>query len=367
MYKQSTRIACNLACEVRQRTRAVIAVAAASLFGLAAGSAASEEVRVVATINPVHSLVSGVMAGVGEPHLIVRGATSPHNFSMRPSDAEMLEQAHVVFLIGEAMETSVAGSIDTLAADARVVELAEIDGLVRRPLREGGNFEEDHEHDHDAGHEDGETGEHADHDEGEEDHGDHDDGDHGDHGGHGDHDADGGHGDETFDLHVWLDPANAQVMVTAIAETLAEIDAANAPTYAANAAELHTRLADLGTELSGTVEPVRGRPFIVFHDAYRYFEDRFGLVAAGSAVVSADRSPGVRRIRELQGKVRDLDVMCVMAEPQFEPRLVSVIVEGTAAKAGSVDPLGATIESGPELYFTLLRNMAASFKDCLSG
>ena len=351
---------------------------------MSAGSAAAEEVRVVATINPVHSLVSGVMAGVGEPYLIVRGATSPHNFSMRPSDAEMLENAHVVFLIGEAMETSVAGSIDTLAADARVVELAEIDGLVRRPLREGGNFEENHEHAHDAGHQDGETGEHADHVEGEEDHGDHDaddhddgdhdDGDHDDHvdgdhedGDHGDHDADGGHGDETFDLHVWLDPANAQVMVTAIAETLAEIDAANAPTYAANAAELQTRLADLGTELVGTVEPIRGRPFIVFHDAYRYFEDRFGLVAAGSAVVSADRSPGVRRIRELQGKVRDLDVMCVMAEPQFEPRLVSVIVEGTAAKAGSVDPLGATIESGPELYFTLLRNMAASFKDCLSG
>jgi len=152
-----------------------------------------------------------------------------------------------------------------------------------------------------------------------------------------------------------------------IAETLAEIDAANAPTYAANAAELHTRLADLGTEIAGMVAPVRGRPFIVFHDAYRYFEDRFGLAAAGSAVVSADRSPGVRRIRELQGKVRDLDLMCVMAEPQFEPRLVSVIVEGMAAKAGSVDPLGATIESGPGLYFTLLRNMAASFKDCLSG
>ena len=333
---------------------------------MSAGSAAAEEVRVVATINPVHSLVSGVMAGVGEPHLIVRGATSPHNFSMRPSDAEMLENAHVVFLIGEAMETSVAGSIDTLAADARVVELAEIDGLVRRPLREGGNFEENHEHAHDAGHEDGETGEHVDHDEGEEDHGDHDDGDHDD-GDHGDHDADAGHGEEAFDLHVWLDPANAQAMVSTIAETLAEIDAANAPTYAANAAELHTRLADLGTEIAGMVAPVRGRPFIVFHDAYRYFEDRFGLAAAGSAVVSADRSPGVRRIRELQGKVRDLDVMCVMAEPQFEPRLVSVIVEGTAAKAGSVDPLGATIESGPELYFTLLRNMAASFKDCLSG
>lgn len=313
----------------------------------------------VATINPVHSLVSGVMAGVGQPHLIVRGATSPHNFSMRPSDAEMLEDAHVVFLIGEAMETSVAGSIETLAADALVVELAEIDGLIRRPLREGANFEVDHTDASHGGREKSD-GEHPRHDAGEDHHAVQDDGD------HADHDAEAGHGNEAFDLHVWLDPANAQTMVSAIAQTLAEIDAANAPTYAANAAKLETRLADLGTEVAGILESVRGRPFIVFHDAYRYFEDRFGLVAAGSAVVSADRPPGVRRIRDLQGKVRDLGVECVMTEPQFEPRLVDVIVEGTAAKAGSVDPLGAAIESGPELYFTLLRNMATSFKDCLS-
>ena len=362
MYKQLVRLACNLACGAcgpRRRRGSVLAIAVASLSGLSV-VAVAEEVRVVATINPVHSLVSGVMAGVGQPHLIVRGSTSPHNFSMRPSDAQMLEDAHVVFLIGEGLETSLAASIDTLAAKARVVELAEIGGLVRKPVRAGGNFEADHEP---AGHGKHGEGDDTDHDQGKDGLGEHGAGDHDD-----DHrDADAGHGDEAFDLHVWLDPANARAMVSVIAETLAEIDAANAPTYAANAANLHTRLSDLGTELAGMVESVRGRPFIVFHDAYRYFEDRFGLAAAGSAVVSADRSPGVRRIRELQGKVRDLSVMCVLAEPQFEPRLVSVIVEGTSAKAGSVDPLGATIESGGELYFTLMRNMAASFRDCLSG
>ena len=294
----------------------------------------ADEVRVVATINPVHSLVSGVMVGVGEPHLIVRGASSPHDFSMRPSDAEMLEQADVVFLIGEYLETSLAGPISTLAGDAEIVELAETDGLVRRPLREGGNFEADRDHVHGGD---------------DQDEGGHDDGD--------DH--------EDFDLHVWLDPVNAQVMVGEIAETLARADPDNAETFSTNAASLMHRLEDLETEIAAQVAPVRGAPFIVFHDGYRYFEERFGVVAVGSAVVSADRSPGVRRIRELQNKVRDLGVKCVMTEPQFEPRLVNVIVEGTDAKAGAVDPLGATIESGPELYFTLLRNMAASFENCL--
>ena len=329
-------------------------LAAAAAFGW---TAMADEVRVVATINPVHSLVSGVMVGVGAPHLIVRGASSPHDFSMRPSDAEKLEQADVVFLIGKYLEASLAGPIGTLAVDAEIVELAETDGLVRRPLREGGNFEADRDHVHggDA-----------------QDEGGHDDGhDHED-----DHDADsdggdadrGGNEDEhgNFDLHVWLDPVNAQVMVGEIAEALARADPGNAETYSSNAAALKHRLEELQTEIAAQVSPVRGAPFIVFHDGYRYFEDRFGVVAVGSAVVSADRSPGVRRIRELQNKVRDLEVKCVMTEPQFEPRLVDVIVEGTDAKAGAVDPLGATIDSGPDLYFTLLRNMAASFEDCLA-
>lgn len=358
MYKQLFRISRSIdSRNIDSRTiesgRLAPLLFAAGLLHCAAGPAVAEEVRVVATINPVHSLVSGVMSGVDEPHLIVRGAMSPHNFSMRPSDAEVLEEAHVVFLIGEDMETSLAGPIESLAARARVVELAELDDLVRRPLRTGGNFEEDHEHAHVGGHgdDDHDDEEHADHDEDEE---------------HGDSDA--GHGDagEAFDLHIWLDPVNAQAMVRAIAETLAEVDPANAAAYAANATTLQQRLEELATEVSAAVESVRGKPFIVFHDAYRYFEDRFGVAAVGSAVVSADRSPGVRRIRELQTKVRDLGVRCVMTEPQFEPRLVNVIVEGSAANAGSVDPLGATIASGPELYFTLLRNMAASFKNCLS-
>ena len=335
--------------------RSGLALAAAALFNcvIASPAAADAAVRVVASIKPVHSLVSAVMAGVGEPHLIIRGAVSPHTFSMRPSDAAMLENARVIFLIGESLETSLARPIDTLAGNARVIALSEAQGLVRRPLREGGTFEA-HGHGTDDDHGRREDEEH----EGEE-HAKENVAAHGDD----DHDA---HRRGAFDMHIWLDPVNAGVMARTIAGVLSEADATNAGTYAANAQALLPRLEELTAQIAAEVAPVRGKPFIVFHDGYRYFEDRFGLTAAGSSVVSPDRSPGVRRISELRDKMRELGVTCVFAEPQFEPRLIDVIIEGTAARTGTVDPLGATIESGPELYFTLIHNMAASFKSCLT-
>ena len=324
------------------------ALAASALFNcVIAGSAAADAVvRVVATIKPVHSLVSAVMAGVGEPHLIMRGTASPHTFSLRPSDARVLEEAHVVFLIGESLETTLAAAIDTLAGNARVIALSEAKGLVRRPLREGGTFESlGHANDEDHGRDEGEdhSGEDA--------------------AAHRDDDHDDAHA--AFDMHVWLDPVNAQAMARMIAGSLSEVDPANTAVYAANALALGHRLDELTTQIAADVASVRGKPFVVFHDGYRHFEDRFGLTAAGSVVVSPERSPGARRILELRDKVRELAVTCVFAEPQFEPRLVNTIIEGTLARAGTIDPLGSIIESGPELYFTLLRNMAASFKDCL--
>ena len=335
--------------------RSGLALAAAALLNCVIASPASADaaVRVAASIKPVHSLVSAVMAGVGEPHLIIRGAVSPHTFSMRPSDASVLENARVIFLIGESLETSLARPIDTLAGNARVIALSQVQGLVRRPLREGGAFEA-HGHGTDDDHGRHEDEEHEGEEHTKENVAAHRDD---------DHDA---HRRGAFDMHIWLDPVNAGVMARAIAGVLSEADPANAGTYAANAQALLPRLEELTAQIAAEVAPVRGKPFIVFHDGYRYFEDRFGLTAAGSSVVSPDRSPGVRRISELRDKMRELGVTCVFAEPQFEPRLIDVIIEGTAARTGTVDPLGATIESGPELYFTLIHNMAASFKSCLT-
>lgn len=317
-------------------------VAVAFVSGAISGPAlADANLRVVASIKPVHSLVSAVMAGVGEPHLLIRGKTSPHTFTMRPSDAAAIADANIVFLIDEAMETALAGAIESLATKAEVIALADVEGLVRKPLRKGGAFEADPHHDHDK--EDAKkeaVGQRH------------------------DHDHDHGHG--AFDMHLWLDPVNAWTMARAIADTLSGADPANAAKYKSNARTLLPRLDELSEQISAQIAPARGKPFIVFHDGYRYFEDRFGLKAVGSAVVSAERSPGVKRIRQLRAKVRKLGVVCVFDEPQFDKRMVNVILEGTQARSGTVDPLGAAIEDGPGLYFTLLRNMAASFKSCLA-
>ena len=343
---------------VSRHLSAVLA-AVALLGGAAAGPAnADGELRVVASIKPVHSLVSAVMAGVGEPHLIVRGFSSPHTFTLRPSDAAALEDADIVFMIGDAIESTLSGSVDSLAGDAPVVRLIDTPGLVLRPIREGGAFEN---HDHDHGHDDHEDeamhrDDHDDdHGHGHDDHDDHAD-DHGDD--HGDHGS--------FDMHVWLDPINGWTMARAIAGALSEVDPANAATYEANVDALLQRLEHLTGDIAEAVAPARGVPFVVFHDAYRYFEDRFGLSAAGSVVVSPESPPGARRIAELRERMGELGVVCVFDEPQFDQGLVRTVIEDSDVRTGTVDPLGSSIEDGPDLYFTLLANMAATFADCLA-
>ncbi|MBU1336877.1 MAG: zinc ABC transporter substrate-binding protein [Alphaproteobacteria bacterium] len=291
---------------------------------------------VVASIKPVHSLVSAVMAGVGEPTLIVKGSASPHTYALRPSDAGALEAADIVFWTGHGMELFLGDALDTLATGATVVELADAPGITLLPVREGGAFEA-HAHD-EAGHED----EHA-HDADEHDHDEHGEG----------------------DMHFWLDPQNAKLMVTQIATTLAEADPENATAYQANAEAELVRLDALEAELAAMLAPVADKPFIVFHDAYQYFEARFGLNLAGSVTVTPDTMPGAARIDELKAKLAELGVTCVFAEPNFEPTIISAITEGTPAKAGVLDPEGGALTEGVDLYPDLLRGLATSLVDCL--
>lgn len=311
--------------------------------------------NVVASIKPVHSLVAAVMAGIAEPTLIVKGAASPHTYALRPSDAGALEAADLVFWTGHGMELFLGDALDTLATQAEIIELAETPGITLLPVREGGAFEahmhEGEEHDHS-----GETAEeHAAHADAAEhtnpaadDHADH------------DHDA---HGEG--DMHFWLDPQNAKLMVTQIATTLAKADPDNAAAYQANAAAELVKLDALQAELAATMAPIADRPFIVFHDAYQYFEARFGLNLAGSVTVTPDTMPGAARIDELKARLAETGVTCVFAEPNFEPAIIAAIIEGTPARAGTLDPEGGALAEGPDLYPTLLRGLAASLADCL--
>lgn len=309
---------------------------------------ASAEVNVVASIKPVHSLVAAVMEGVGAPGLIIEGAGSPHNYALKPSQAQMLEQANLVFWIGHEIEAFLEKPLETVGANARSVELIDAHDLIRLDFREGGAFETHGHDDHDKAVEAG--------------HDDHDDHDHEKptEAGHEDH----GHG--AFDAHVWLDPMNAKAMVHEIAEALIAADPDNAAKYEANAETVSAKLDALIAEIGAELDPVKDKGFIVFHDAYQYFEKRFGVTASGSITVSPEVMPGAERITEIRARVQELGAACVFAEPQFEPRLISTVIEDTKARSGVIDPLGAELENGPDLYFQLIRDMASSIKTCLS-
>lgn len=312
--------------------------------------------QVVVSIKPVHSLVAALMQGVGEPSLIVEGTASAHTYSLKPSHARALENADLVFWVGPGLEAFLEKPLDALAGKATVVELEDAPGLVRLPFREGGAFEthedegedahaggEDHaaQDDHDAP-EDHATEEHT-----------------GDEHGH-------AHEHEGFDMHFWLDPMNAKAMAAEIESALVTADPDNAARYKANGLALAQEIDTLDKEIFSALAPVKDKPSVVFHDAYQYFENRYKVRIAGSITVSPETMPGAERVAEIHAKVKELQAVCVFAEPQFEPKLISVVTEGTDAKAGTLDPEGGALDAGPALYPELMRNLAKSLTDCLS-
>lgn len=304
---------------------------------------------VVTSIKPVHSLVAAVMKGVGEPSLLIEGAGSPHNYTLRPSQAAMLEGAQLVFWVGEGLETFLTGPLQTLAGNARVVEFSQSEGVELLAFREGGPFEA-HVHHHDDDHDHGHDHSH-----------DHDGQDHA-------HDEDDLHGHDhgEYDMHIWLDPMNARAMVDEIETVLAELDPDNAGQYQSNAETVRERLGALMNEVEDALAAVENRPFIVFHDAYQYYEERFSFPAAGSITVNPEVMPGAQRVSDIQDRVRELEAACVFSERQFEPRLISVVTEGTDAQSGVLDPLGSEVEDGPDLYFELIGNLTNSLVECLA-
>ncbi|MND46824.1 High-affinity zinc uptake system protein ZnuA precursor [compost metagenome] len=320
---------------------AALLLSSAAMISAPGAFAATPDV--VVSIKPIHSLVASVMKGVAEPKLIVEGAASPHTYNMRPSNAAALQNADLIFWVGHGMEAFLEKPLEALGSKASVVTLEDAPGLTKLKFREGGVFEpEAEEEGHDHGHSHGAAQEHAD---GEDD---------------GDHDHEGN------DVHLWLDPMNAKAMTAEIEKQLVQADAEHAAIYQKNAAELMGKLDALDAELKSELSPVKDKPFIVFHDAYQYFEHRYGVKVAGSITVSPETMPGAERVKEIHHKVEDLGATCVFAEPQFEPKLVKVVTEGSKAKSGVLDPEAGALKEGPELYFDMMRGLATSMKTCLS-
>ena len=304
------------------------------------------EIKVVTTIKPIHSLVSGVMDGVSNPTLIIEGSNNPHNFSLKPSHAKMLEEANIVFWIGEDLESFMEKPLSSLAKDAVKISFMDLPSIKKLKFREKNIFD-DHDHD---GHKDDD---HDDH--GHDDHDGHED----EHEGHDDHH---GHHHGEFDAHIWLDPSNAIEMVLEISHELSEIDPDNAAKYEQNADKMVASLKNLISEVDSTIS--KDASFVVFHDAYQYFENRFGVSSAGALTLNPDVLPGAKQIDAIQDLIQDDNIKCIFSEPQYNPKIIETLAADMNISTGVMDPLGAFIDQGPEMYNQLILNIANSLKDC---
>jgi zinc transport system substrate-binding protein len=292
----------------------------------------AQNLSVVVSLKPIHSLVTGVMGETGKPLLMLQGAASPHTYQMRPSEARALNQADLIVWIGKAMETFLDRPIANLGPQAEVLTLHEVSGIRMLRNRKAGIWEDD---DHEEIHVD----EHEDH----------------------DHD----HGE--FNTHVWLAPDNARRIVDVVADTLIRIDPGRAETYRVNAAEMRKRISALDSSLREHLSPVRRRAFVVFHDAYQYFERAYGLNSKGAVAVDPARMPSAKRLVELRNALAEHNVRCIFTEPQFEPDLVRTMVEGTNIRTAVLDPVGADTEPGSAAWFGIMQGLGDSMIRCLGG
>jgi len=290
------------------------------------------EISVVTSIKPLHSLTSYIMEGVGEPELIIDGVASPHNFQIKPSHAKMLQNADLVIWIGEDLESFLPTALKSIPKDAVVFELLDQSGLKKLKFREKNIFEGHDDHGHD---------EHA---KKEDDHDDH------------------GHDHGSFDPHIWLDPANAKVIVKKITNQLSKIDKDNASKYKANSKKVIKDLDGLIKEVKNEIN--KDASFVVFHDAYQYFEKRFGLSVIGALTVNPDVMPGAEQLSEIREVIEHEKAKCIFSEPQFNPNIINSIASDTGVKTGILDPLGANINKGKGMYFQLIKDMSNSLKDC---
>ena len=335
-------------------------------------SPANAEIKVVASIKPIHSLASYLMDGVGTPDLIVDGYASPHGFALKPSHAKMLQEADIVFWVGEDLENFLENPLGSIAKKAEKIELLQIKGLEILKFRERNIFDGHDDH----GHKDDDHDDHAKKEDDHDDHGhddehkdEHKEDGHDEHGHEDEHKEDGhdehgheGHAHGEFDPHIWLDPLNAKVILKEMAEHLIENDEKNASTYKKN---LKKGLKDLD-KLVKNVKSDLNKDFksIVFHDAYQYFESRFGVNVLGAFTVNTDVLPGAEQLAEIREIIEHDKVTCVFSEPQFNPDIINAVAKDMNISTGVLDPLGATLDPGKDLYFDLIKNMSKSFKGC---
>ena len=290
-------------------------------------SSLNAEVKVVTTIKPIHSLVAGVMDGLGSPSLIVDGSNSPHNFSLKPSHAKMIEDAEIIFWVGEDLETFMIKSLESIANNATKVSFMDLDNITKLKFKEENILEvEGYDDDHD------------------------------------DHDDHYKHADGEFDAHIWLDPKNAIEIVNEIAKTLSLKDPNNKNVYYSNAEKLNHSLNELIKKINLSIN--KDARFIVFHDAYQYFEKRFDVSSAGALILNEEALPSAKKVSEIHKIIKKQNINCIISEPQFNPNIIKSIAQDSRILTRSFDPLGSSFDTNKNLYFEMILSLSNSLKDC---
>jgi zinc transport system substrate-binding protein len=303
---------------------------------------AADVPRVVTDLPPVHSIATQVMAGVAEPVLLLDRGANAHSFQLRPSQAAALSEADLVVWIGPEMTPWLDRALDGLSEDAVRLGLLEAPETFTRRFGDTGGqvHDHDHAHDHEAVEQSGPEAKAA---------------------------GNNGHGHDGVDPHAWLDPANAMVWADLMAAELGRLDPENATTYSANAAKAKAGIAALDAEIAASLAPLHDRPFVVFHDAYGYFTDHYGLHPAGAIALGDATSPGAARLAALQASIGQSGTVCLFPEVQHDPALVHQMAEASGARIGkALDPSGSSLEPGAGNYAELLRNMASALTECLN-
>jgi zinc transport system substrate-binding protein len=290
---------------------------------------AKENLRVVVSIAPLHSLAAGLMLDGQKPYLLARGGSSPHTYSLRPSDARALQDADLVFWVGAELESFLVKPLKNQHNRSKVIQLhkaAEVALLPSRGMDMWSNEQphglaDDHAHDHHAG---------------------------------------------AYDMHLWLDPDNVKALIATIAQALIAADPDNRVVYQNKEKLLLARLERLDRHIASQLAKIKEVPFMVFHDGFQYFEHHYQLKAVAAITPSPEQRPGARRIQRVRQLVKKRRVHCLFQEPQFNPAIANSVVAGSKTKIGLIDPLGSSFAPGPEQYFQTMQAIANSMEQCLS-
>lgn len=282
--------------------------------------------RVVVSITPFYALVAAVMQDIATPQLLVKPGTSPHDYTLKPSDMQQLVNADLIFWGGPLLETFLVKPLNNLKEEAAtpIVEFDKAPNLLLLPLRQSAAWD---------------TGEHQ-------------------------HGHEHRHSDQ--DMHFWLNPNNASILTDMIVHHLSVLDPLHIAIYKKNGAQLKQRLKKLDAHITQELNPVKSVSYIVFHDAYQYFEQHYGLKGVGSITLNPEIPPSAKRLKKIRTIIEQSKAQCVFREPQFQPKLVESIVADLGVRTGELDPIGQASQNNPEGYFTLLENLSLAIKNCLT-